>query len=369
MSKVKVDYAVVYCPSAREMLNPEWVPPDEWAKIVKDRLRPPPLWDPDLARHLHHLNSQGRVAFFDWRYLRMRSDALAADLDQYDVGELILWGSVDCYTKMKELASRLKQEFTVMGEEAVLDEMSKRLPGCKGWAETSKDPMPHLDLFELEGYWRGSWLPHNMDTVMWKRRIPLNFSMLKTLPKSAARVVRTAKLRYCFDSVSFTNWCEEEWTLRMLRHLEDDECRFGFTIMASFNRLDAALISRLREHGCRVIDLGVNYVVNLMNEPGAWERLQGAVMALEKLNVSPAIQLGLSGAETSEDLVKATEFMVAHNLLHRPKLFEVYRGKPEEEWIQLNTSFVNPFKGFTDSELLGVLHLMETGDLKRLREV
>lgn len=368
---IQTDFAVVYCPGAREMLNPEWIPLDEWAKMVKERLRPPPLWDPDLARHLHDLNSKGRVAFFDWRYLRMRVDALAADLEQYEAEKVILWGNVACYSKMKDLAGRLKDEFIIMGElNGVLGRlMAERLPNCSKWDYPAKDLTPHLNLFDLEGYWRGSWLAHSMDTAMWKRRIPLSFSELKVTPRMAARVVRTAKLKYGFDSVSFLDdaTADSVWWLRMFRFLEEDECRFGFTIQTDFEKLDSGLVTKLREHGCRVVDLG-DIPLPSLRGAGRRERFQGAVMAIERANVSPALTYMLDGSESMNEICEATEFALAHNLLHRPKITEKYETATEKEWTQMNESFINPFKGFTDTELLGILQLTENGDLKRLRE-
>lgn len=341
---VKVDWIVVQVPS--QLLNP------------------PRYWDPRLAFELAHLRQEGVVCFLDWSFFRFPMEVMLKDLRQYESDNpIVLWADYDAYLNARHLTSRLKN-YVVRGFP-----YGKDLPINRdrwiGAKTVTTLPDPSWHQFEREGYWEHSALPFTADTMVWKQRVPLQFRFPRgaVKPREAARMIRKLKVKWWFDSADWLDDLTEDarWTLKLLRILEEMDMDYPYTCRARYDKIDAGLIVKLRESGCRVIDFG-EVPVSAFDREADRERLQGAVLECRRRNVFPTLHYAIDEGATMGNCREATAFALAHDLIHKPEVYKDYGAADDEELELMNKDLWNP-TDFTELQLLGVISAMEKGRL------
>lgn len=334
-----VDYAVVQVPS--------------------QLLQPPLHWDPRLAYQLKKLRNEGIVAFLDWALWRIPLEVLILDIQQYEPMKTILW----C-PDYEALPYALKLQKRVGG--VIMGLPQRDDLNQEKWSH--KPGYMDLDLFERDRYYENSALPYGLDSAQWKQRIPLQFRLGATPGyKLCAKVITNLKIKWWFDSATWLDNVTEDtvWTLKLLHTLEKNDVSFQFSCRASYNRIDQYLINRLRDHGCRAIDFG-EIPTNIFEDQGEKERLEGALMACRKSEVTGVLRYVIDENSTFTNCRDAVKFSKQYDFVHLPKVDIPYEKLSIDEILEVSAErFWNP-TSWSDLELLGTIRAMEQGLTKAI---
>ena len=187
-------------------------------------------------------------------------------------------------------------------------------------------------------------------------------------PKRAGEILQFIKQRYWYDSITWVDdvTTNKPWSLKVLQEIEKRDLMFQFVANATWNKIESTLLTRLRDAGCRVLDLG-DIPTSFFADPQRIIPFQTAIRGIRTKNLFPTYTVLLDDNTTIANGLETVKWGRTLNIVAPCNIQRPYRDRPPEEVLEMCRGLFNPTK-LSYLELLGIQKTIETGRVDLLED-